>query len=411
LKHRVSFVNRALVVLAVELAAFVGFSHTIGGSTDVSLSAIELRPGVYVAREATALPLAASGYDLYVVGETHGANETVSFFLHYLERLHRTVALRDVALEASPVFERGIDEFVAGLETTLPDLWYWELAGADKVALVRGIRAMNEALPEEERVRVHLIDLDFGYELIHRHVLAVREDLGEIADSIDIPSLSGFEQLSEDEMLSLVDRLGTLAGDEGYVLDELRGLRASVRFRFVRAQVDRWEAASNECTAIRDEAIAENLRRLLQCSTDAPVLVLFGGAHVQKARIIPGVAVRSQTVAIEEPYWAERLNEEGTALYSLLTGGLSGSVASHGAIIRVSVNPSELHFPDGVTLGDLLVGLSDYRFVYVDLRNSGNALATLGEGFSPQTARFDPEKSAGEAFDGILLFERLTPAR
>lgn len=371
---------------------------------------IELRPGVYVVDEVNTLPLPTFGYDLYVVGEVHGSNEVVTLFLDYLKRLHESVALRDVAFEASPVFERGVNEFVAGLVPTLPELWYWELAGSQMIDLFQGMRALNETLPEEGRVRVHLIDLDFGYELIHRHLLTVCEELGDVASAIEIPPLDEFETLSEGGILSLIGQLEAFVSEGGHILNELHGLRDSVRFRFVRGAVERWEMAANECTAIRDEGIAQNVQRLLDRLSHDPVLVLFGGAHVQKERIITAVPVRSQVIAIDELYWVERLAEEGMSICSLLTGGLSGSVASHGERFWTAVDPNELHFADGVTLGEILQGGSDDSLVYVDLRDDANAPTTLGVDFSPQTARFDPTTPAGEAFDGIILFKRLTPA-
>lgn len=398
----------AALALVFVLIARVSLSQE---SDAGPVGAIELRPGVYAACDASALPLPTCGYDLYVVGEIHGSNEVVGFFLDYLERLRESISLRDVALEASPAFERGVNEFVAGVAPTLPDLWYWELAGADTLSLLHGIRAVNETLPEDERIRVHLIDLDYGYEAIRRHVLAVRDGLGTAADAIEIPSLTDFERLSEGEMLDLVACLELVASEQEGALDELQGLRDSVRFRFVRGAVSRWEEAANECTAVRDGAIARNVLRLRDRWEGAPMLVLFGGAHVQEERILTGVVVGFRTVAIDEPYWVERLTGSGVDVFSLLICGLSGSVFSHDVLVRVAVDPDELLFADGGTLRELLADLPEGGLVYVDLQDGANALVTFGARFSPQTARFDPEKPAGEAFDGIVLFERLTPAR
>jgi hypothetical protein len=371
---------------------------------------VELRAGIYVAGSSAALPLPVIGYDLYVVGEIHGSNEVGTFFLGYLKRLHESVALRDVALEGSPVFERGFDEYVAGLVPALPEVWYQQLATPDTIKLLQEIRASNETLPGAERIRVHLVDLDFGYELIHRHVSTVWEKLGAESTAVEIPTLAELETLSEEQLHSLIDRLEALAVNETYIFDELQGLRDSIRFRFVRGAVERWELAANECTAIRDHAVAQNVRRLLGRLSGAPVLVLFGGAHVQKAPLITGIVVGPRVITIDEPYWVERLAEDDVAIYSLLIDALSGSIAAHGRNFNVGVNSDQLRFPDGQTLADVTGNVADDSIIYLDLQDNVLASAHFGPYYSAQLGRFDPTIPAGEAFDGLILFKRLTPA-
>jgi hypothetical protein len=308
------------------------------------------------------------------------------------------------------VFERGVNAFVQGLVSTLPDLWYWELAGSATIRLLQEIRALNETIPEADCVRIHLVDLDFGNELIHRHLLAIHEELGQASDNVRMPDLGEFETLNEEEILSIIDQMEGLTGGEGCVSEELHGLRNSVHFRFVRGAVERWEEAADQCTAIRDGGIAQTVECLLKRPSVGSLLALFGGAHVQKRPIATGVRVGFKTVVIQEPYWVQQLVDAGIAICSLLTCGLSGFVASHGQAAGVAVNAEQLRFPDGTTLAEVLQGQSEFSLVYIDLRNADAGSATFGADFCPMAVRFDPELRAGEAFDGIVLFRHMTPA-
>ena len=399
-----------LVSLAVALGLAIAFASSSGctyGDSDVEV--LELRPGVFAATSTALLPLPVSGFELYVVGEVHGSNEIVTLLIEYLRRLHESERLCDVALEASPALEEGVEAFVTGAVAELPDLWYWALAGSEMIQLLEGIRALNDTLALAECIRVHLVDLDMGYDLIHRHLEAVHRGLGDASSSAAIPCLAEFQSLTEDEMLSLVDRLEVLASYDESVRAELQGLRNSIRFRFASSAGASWVESADACTAIRDGAIAQTVRSILIRSAPRPVLALFGAAHGQKKRIIPAVVVGDRVVSIQEPYWVERLTSEGIAVCSVLTGALSGFVTSHGRVTSVSVDPNGFLSPDGTSLAGILHTAYHCAYLYIDLRI--HAAATFSEGFSLQTARFDPTVSAGDAFDGVVLFRRVTPAQ
>src|SRR5215831_7063614 len=52
-------------------------------------SSQEVRPGVWAARELQTLPLPATGYQAYLVGEWHGLEENPEFQSQYLAQLHK----------------------------------------------------------------------------------------------------------------------------------------------------------------------------------------------------------------------------------------------------------------------------------------------------------------------------------
>ena len=80
---------------------------------------LQLQPGVYATNDVGALPLASSGYQIYIVGEPHGQQEVAELFLSYLASLHTNLGLRDVIMEEDQVYEQDANDFVLGVTDTL----------------------------------------------------------------------------------------------------------------------------------------------------------------------------------------------------------------------------------------------------------------------------------------------------
>ena len=85
-----------------------------------TVAASEIRPGVWTAKHADALPLPVQGYEVYLVGEYHGLEENAEFQAQYLARLHRESGLRDVAIEEDAVYESDAQAFVGGKSEVVP---------------------------------------------------------------------------------------------------------------------------------------------------------------------------------------------------------------------------------------------------------------------------------------------------
>jgi len=136
-----------------------------------AMMADELRPGVWSAHTFADLPLPTAGYQAYLVGELHGLAENVEFQIHYLQRLNAASGVRDVAIEEDSVYEREAQRFIDGVTGELPR----ELCL--RVGILQGIRALNGRLPANERIRIHLVDIDSPAIAIHRHLEILREEL------------------------------------------------------------------------------------------------------------------------------------------------------------------------------------------------------------------------------------------
>jgi len=89
-------------------------------ATAVAGSAQELRPGVWAASDAGALPLPVSGYQVYLMGEMHGVKENAAIFGQYLSKLATASGLRDVAIEEKSVYEREAQAYVEGRSSSIP---------------------------------------------------------------------------------------------------------------------------------------------------------------------------------------------------------------------------------------------------------------------------------------------------
>ena len=80
----------------------------------------ELRPGVWPVRDFGSLALPVSGYQVYLLGELHGLQETEDVFATYMARLHASAGLRHVAIEEDAVYEPDARDYVEGRSSTVP---------------------------------------------------------------------------------------------------------------------------------------------------------------------------------------------------------------------------------------------------------------------------------------------------
>jgi hypothetical protein len=354
-----------------------------------------------------ALPLPTSGYDVYLVGELHhGTREVASLTLSCLETLHEATGLRDLVLEGGPGFESDINDYVLGLNDAPSDLWY-----PGRMEILAGVRAPNQTLAHEEKIRVHLVDVHGRLSTSHTYLQELRKQMGTVAEDIPLPSLSEFETWNEEEILALVDQLTEAAQGDDRLLNELATVRASIRFHFAWEGFERGKTSATVGQEIREEAIANNVRHLLTELEGAPVLAMYGGWHAQEVQGMRTVKIYGRSVVLDVQPWAQRLVKSGVAVYSLLAGGTSGQARLADRIIPADADPGQLRFGDGTTLATVWDAASDYSVVYLDLRANSNASARFGTGFARQLGIFDEDTPASEIHDGIVLFREVTPVQ
>ena len=360
-----------------------------------------LRPGIHTVDEVDDLPLPTSGYELYAVGEPHGEREARLLTLGYLKTLHETARVRDILLELSPAYEREINAYVLGLEDTVSPDWSF---GADMIV---GVRIFNDTLPDSEKVRVRLVDLDLNFADVYAHLKSLLEELGAGTTSVDLPSLSEFSSWDEAEMLALIDQVAEASQDRGGFTRELTTIKDSIRFCMAWQQFGSGELSESELIeqmSIREKRIAENTRYLLARPDGAPVLALYGGWHIQRhpAVIVAWGAFSQSSTMDSNPPWVQRLAESGVSIYSVLAEGISGEAQIADSFPqRIEREPHQMRFSDGTTLGDIFDSTPEHSILYVDLRLGMNGTLRLGDEFQ--------DVPAGEIYDGIILFREASP--
>lgn len=357
-------------------------------------SLIQLLPGIYVTYDVSALPLATAGYELYVVGESHGQQEMAELLLSYLAELHKTIGLRDVVLEEDLVYEGDANDYVLGITDTLRvDLCL-------RSNVLSGIRSFNDQLAEEERVRIHLVDLDSPLSAIHLHLQRLHQQLGASAGSVQMPALDEFESwareaLGKHRMLELVEQLEDAAIGSDSILAELGTLRISLDYYYAGNRIGIGIPEGSVYSApIREKAITHNIEHLLAELEGAPALVFFGAAHATK------------TMGIESPVrglqsWAHQLEDSGVHIYSLRAWSLSGTSTWRGTKSEVTGDGSEIQFANGGSLATVLEAAPDAGIVYIDLRSEANAATRLGAPFL--------DVPASSLYDSLVVFREGRP--
>ena len=348
---------------------------------------IEVRSGIYATNDVSNLPLPTSGYDIYVIGEEHGMQEIKILFLEYLKILHEATGLRDIILEWPRCYERAVNEYILGISEEVPYEYF----------IFDEIRALNESLPDDEKICIHMPDLDFYIQRIHEHLHDLEERIR--TGSVEIPPLDELDEWEEEAMLALVDHFVEVANDDS-IINELETVSASIRFYFANLRIE-----DRLASQIREETIAKNVQYLLEEIDGAPVLALYGDWHAQKHNAM----VRYGAIDTCKP-WVQLLTESGVSIYSVYTTGIEGNKRSSlsGNVVSVYKDPDRIQFVDDTTMGDILDVHCDYNIVYVDLRLEDNANTTLGDGTLSPDFKDIP---AGKIFDGLVMFREVSPTK
>ena len=247
----------------------------------------------------SALPLPVSGYQVYLVGELHGVQETEKIFMHYLARL----GVRDVAIEEDAVYKREAQAYVEGRSDTLPP----ELCL--RAGVLEALRRFNG------QIRVHLVDIDTPATAIRRHLLAIQKQTGA---AVRIPDARDIKKRG----LRTVEDLERLTSGE-QVRRELRTIRHSIRAfqQGFDLGTGNFRFKGSPYLDDREEAISRNIQDVLRNPDCRGVLALYGADHVSKTPRKDGGPKRDRPFS---PL-ALRLEQAGVSVFSLIAFPLSGS--------------------------------------------------------------------------------------
>jgi len=374
-----------LAIVSVLAGCISPFSEEYGDIIEV-----EEYPGLYLTNNMNALPLSTSGYDIYLIGEYHGQQEVHLLFIEYLKILHETIGLRDVILEVNQHAGEEANSYVLGESEEFPEsLWN----RPDRFDILEKIRDVNEELPDREKIRVHLVDVDFPLPQLYTHIVELAEEIG--AEGIEIPSLEEFEKWDESMMMELVEKLEELTEKES-TLNELKTVRASIQWYFERGYP----------FSIREETIARNIQYVMKELNNVPVLALYGAWH----------ACKVTSTLMSDDTWAQRLTDSGISVYSVTVTGISGQRwydSPSPGVYEIDDEDrwmwlDEIPLDENTTLENIFDREPDYEILYLDLHINTNLKVPWQAGESCPAPVNTP---LSDVYDGIILFREVHPSR
>jgi hypothetical protein len=338
----------------------------------------EIRPGLWAGSQLQLLPLPTSGYQAYLVGELHGLEENEEMQLQYLTLLNRTSDLRDVAIEEDAVYEVEAQAYVDGKSETLPD------ALCLRAGVLHGIRRLNAGLSTDQRIRVHLSDIDSPAAAIRQHLVALTRRITNAAN-VSIPEASEIKERG----------LETVAQLKQFRLDsraqaELRTVEQSIRACQQGFEAGIGSAKGSPYLEDREQAIASNLADVLRIPEIRSLLVLYGFDHVSKSKRKDGGPNRDQPFSP----MALRLEQSGIKVFSLVTFPLAGRSFWRGKQSELPWTANDGRLASGETLDQVLLTVPQARFLYVDTKR--------------ERVRLPSQDVSNFAVDAVLLFPSAT---
>jgi hypothetical protein len=355
-----------------------------------TFKAKEVRPGIYMSSDPADFPFPTSGYRVYIVGETHGKRETKMVFDVYLHNLYKKAKVRDVILEEDQAYETEANAYIHGLSDTLPD------GLCLRTDILGQIREFNADLPTDEKVTVHLLDVDSSFPVVYKHLIELHSQLGPAGESIQIPELSEIQYANSNKLYALVDELRAVSAEKPDTLNGLDTVQLSLEWYYLGNDMESGTGNWKNFAPIREDIITKNIKYVLSQSNDKPILAFFGAAHGTKVQAEPNLPIKGFKT------WAQRLVDENTSVYSVAVFGASGNGFWRGETVPDDKEfLKEFDLANGMSVVSLLDTYSDQEIVYTDLRKRDNKAIKL----SPDLL----DIPASQIYDGIIIFKEFTP--
>ncbi len=159
-----------LLLAVLLLVGCAGEKQTTPAITQVTETSTaeadrEVRPGIYMSNDLTDFPFPTSGYDVYIVGERMEIRRPSSSFKFISDPYIKRQACGMWCLEEHQAYESDANAYVLGrTDNVLPG----ELClRADILGL---IREFNESLSPDEKVTVHLVEVDSPLSVVYKHL-------------------------------------------------------------------------------------------------------------------------------------------------------------------------------------------------------------------------------------------------
>jgi hypothetical protein len=341
----------------------------------------EIRPGVWEGSRVESLALPTGDYQVYLIGELHGVEETWEFFTQYLALLHKSSGLRDIVLEEKGVYEDQAQAFVDGRSGALPP------SLCLRFGILERIRTLNAGLKKGERIRVHFVDVDSPAPAIRQHLIAIRQRIPE-AGRVNVPAAGeikehGLEAVAQLKRFHLDPRTNS----------ELRTVEYSIRAYQQGFEVGIGLGQGSSYLEDREQAAASNIEDLVHTPGVPSVLLLYGADHVSRAVRKDGGPDRNQPFSP----MALRLQQAGLRIFGIAALPLSGMTYWRGHRGEVYWSAQDVKLHSGETFDKVLASAPRAKFFYIDMQRE-HAIA--------------PSYDLAQAiFDGFVFFPSGTPMK
>ncbi len=385
------------LITTILLATLLFESCSTSNNTKVSQKTIteapqkitEVRPGIYMSKELSDLPFPTAGYRVYIVGEQHGNQQTKLVFQSYLQRLYKEAGLRDVALEEDQAYESDANAYVRGQTG--------ELASGLclRTDILGQIREFNASLPANEKVSVHLVDVDSPFPLIYKHLTELHAQMGSKAESIQIPPLSELETWAPGPIYDLIEELQKISSDQPDITNGLDTVHLSFRWYFLGNDMDSGKGARKTFFPLREDIITKNIQHVVTQLHGKPLLVFIGADHGMRVMVEPNPPAKDFTTL------AQRLIAAKVQVYSAAVMGASGNGYWRDGSFEYGKGIDEIRFKGGDPLVSFFEKNPEERIIYADLRTTENS--------TMQLSSVIPDIPAGQIYDGLVIYKEFTP--
>ena len=258
--------------------------------------------------------------------------------------------LRDLAIEEKSVYEDRAQAYIDGKSSHLPAQLCL------RTSLLCAIRQLNASLKQDERIRIHLLDIDSPPGAIREHLIEIRNQIPG-AVKVSIPEAG---KIGQDGLVS-VSQLGQFPNYQ-HIQSELRTIEYSIRAYQLGFEVGTGTVKGSPYLEDREQAMTDNLLNLIHMSPARSVLIVCGADHASRVERKDGGPDRNQPFAP----MALRLQRSGIRVYSMATFPLGGSSFWRGSHSDLLWQPADGHLASGESLDKVLTAAPQAKFFYVD---------------------------------------------
>jgi hypothetical protein len=259
------------------------------------------------------------------------------------------------------------------------------------------IREFNASLSEDEKVNVHLVDVDSPLPIIYQHLAELFQQLGTAGNTVQFPDFSEFSEWRAQKMYELIDEMRIVSADQPDIINGLDTVSLSIEWYFLGNRLDVGMPRGIRYTfaPVREDVITKNIRYLLDQLDGKPILAYFGSGHGMKTQ---GDSNPSDS---DLKSWAQRLIESDISVYSVAITGFAGKGYWRGEAFEYDDETYMYQFEDKTAINSLFDIHPDYNILYADLNVGDNPKITITPEFW--------DVPISQIYDGLIIFEEFTP--